>query len=599
MKRILLLLAMLIWGAPAWAAPDANGYTALYEARAGNPNFDVDVAGLQALSCDQTITTATTPTGDWSAITWTNRVICVQAGDHSGRGVLSLDASGTAGTRKVIRGVTSGGANLGDAWNPAGGTAARIHALHSNNQDYILIDGIEIDPNNTNFQNGVHIVSGSVEIILNRVLVENVKEEMVLIVGSTKSGIQNSVIRYAFVPSGGAEYQCVSAGEGGLNNFAVNNEIYGCNKYLHTWSGTTNPGFKFENNDNYVPDDRRTDCAGNFTPTGTCGDSEGFSIKSGGTAANPVIILHNRFWNAFDADGDLIQVGDGVCTSISNEGGGSGADYVLVLNNICGPNAENGFWNFYGGPDHISYIGNIAWDVRDINSSGDEASGFRYRGLAEGSSGNFSNVEFYLNTVIKADVWLGLGDGTDNDVRCNVVIDSGARTGTPGSGFQQDHQVYYGTTDSGETNKITNALNTRDNSTEYSLNAIMRTGAIGGCSAGTESACFLYKATVAGTSAASPPTPCVTTGCTYADGTVPWKMIRGPYIFKRKLRTVAAGETVAIPYARPLYGSALPEFLSCPSGSESGAVGGRTGIGINDVKPPNPPFDTDLMGKSR
>jgi hypothetical protein len=76
-------------------------------------------------------------------------------------------------------------------------------------------------------------------------------------------------------------------------------------------------------------------------------------------------------------------------------------------------------------------------------------------------------------------------------------------------------------------------------------------------------------------------------------------MIRGPYIFKRKLRTIAGGETVVIPYARPLYGAALPEFLSCPSGSESGAVGGRTGIGINDVKPPNPPFDTDLMGKSR
>lgn len=85
------------------AAPDINGYEAQYECRARNPNCDVDVDTLAQQSCQQTITTATVPTTDWSAIDWDNDVICIAAGDHSDRGILSLGSSGTSDRRKVLR----------------------------------------------------------------------------------------------------------------------------------------------------------------------------------------------------------------------------------------------------------------------------------------------------------------------------------------------------------------------------------------------------------------------------------------------------------------------------------------------------------------
>ncbi|MEK7705929.1 MAG: hypothetical protein AAB426_13285, partial [Myxococcota bacterium] len=86
--------------AESWQTPDANCYCALHECKAGNPRCDVDVEGLAALPCDQIITTSTAPTNDWSVIDWSHRVICIEAGDHTGRGDLDVAASGTAGARK-------------------------------------------------------------------------------------------------------------------------------------------------------------------------------------------------------------------------------------------------------------------------------------------------------------------------------------------------------------------------------------------------------------------------------------------------------------------------------------------------------------------
>jgi len=118
-------------------------------------------------------------------------------------------------------------------------------------------------------------------------------------------------------------------------------------------------------------------------------------------------------------------------------------------------------------------------------------------------------------------------------------------------------------------------VTTRANSTAYSVGAILRTGAASTCSATKDIGCFLYRVTGAGTSANSPPSYTTTLGGTSTDGTMTVQAIRGPYSFKRKLRTVAGGESYVIPYAK--VDSSAPEQNYCPN-----TVGSRKSIGIND-----------------
>src|SRR3990167_6309835 len=91
---------------------------------------------------------------------------------------------------------------------------------------------------------------------------------------------------------------------------------------------------------------------------------------------------------------------------------------------------------------------------------------------------------------------------------------------------------------------------------------------------------FFIKSSPLGQLFFSPPAYCTTPGCFTTDGTMVVQSIRGPYSFKRKLRTVAAGEAVVIPYARVF--SQAPEASTpfCPA-----TFADRTGIGIDDSKP--------------
>ncbi|MEK7382711.1 MAG: hypothetical protein AAB262_05430 [Elusimicrobiota bacterium] len=98
--------------------------------------------------------------------------------------------------------------------------------------------------------------------------------------------------------------------------------------------------------------------------------------------------------------------------------------------------------------------------------------------------------------------------------------------------------------------------------TDWSAINWLRTGAASTCTAATSTGCFLYRVTVAGTSAGSPPSYATTLGGTTTDGTMVVQAIRGPYAFKRKLRTVAGGETGVIPYAQAH--SSAPENNFCP-----------------------------------
>jgi len=544
---------MLFASAPSLAA-DANGYTAQYECRAGGPSCNVDVLALGNRTCDQIISTST----PWSSINWSNSTICLEAGDHTSKGTLTLANSGTSGTYKVLR-YTRTSDNNDEPWNQ-GANQAKIYKLDTNGYDYWIVHRLTFNNNFAAGQSGVKAQGGSGgassdNIIFNRLLIEKTGSSALGFLSSgTGLTLQNSVVRTTKTPSNGSEFQCVDI-TSSYGARVVNNELYDCNKGVMAGDGAANnaPYPIIENNDIYLSEAGRSDCAGNYTTSGNCGVMEAvISLKGAGTSSNTAKIIHNRLWGCRWADGNLIQSGDCPAISISNKGGGNGADYTLVQNNII-VDMELGIWNYYGGPDHNSYIGNLIYNIRKLTQQGEGAWGFRYRGYNGGiyAGKSFSNAEFYLNTVVGAvDSWFSISNGSNNEMLCNVAIDSGAKEGTDGTGVTFDYNVYYGTTHSGETNKLDKTMTTRANSQSYILNQIIRTAPASSCVNGTESACFLYKVTKAGTTFSSSTPYCTTFGCSQTDGTAVLQAIRGPYIFKRKLRTVLGGESYAIPYAR-------------------------------------------------
>jgi hypothetical protein len=560
-KYFTALLFLVAW--PSFAA-DLNGYTTQYECRAGGTNCNVDVASLARQSCQQTISTSMS----WSSINWSNNVICIEAGDHTAKGTLTLGSSGTSGTRKVLR-YTRTNDNDDEPWNQ-GNNQAKIKAMDTNGNDYWIVQRITIDPNTSGSTVGLNSSAGSSYNIFNRMLIQRTNAEAVVIDGdfasptaSTNNTLQNSVIRSTVPSTGAYESQCVTIGST-ANTHLVNNEEYDCNKGSHIPGNTSTEGVVIENSDIYVSPDGRTDCNGNYTPTGNCSRMEALiSWKSGGTSGNPNKIIHNRLWGGRYSDGNLIQAGDMPDISISNQdingeqNPNAGADYVLVQNNIIF-DSELGIMNYWDGPDHNSVIGNILYDLKCRRGSCNEAGGLDFYRI--------KSSEFYLNTIVDATPWLTWGSGvTNSDMRCNVVIASGSKSGSSGSGTQIDYNAYYDATNSDETTKLV-SNGTRANSRAYSIGATVFPATRNN---------YIYLATTTGTTAGSEPTWCTELGCTVDDGSVTWRAIRGPYTFWRKLRTIP--EQVTIPYVR-VHISA-PEAGFCPS-----SFANRYGIGIDNIQ---------------
>jgi hypothetical protein len=129
------------------AGADLNGYIAQYECRAGNPNCNVDVIGLTNQTCQVTVTTADS---SWSKITGdsSKTVYCIQAGDHSSKGTLFLGFSGTSGTRKVLRCVTSGGSQCSIPWGVTNANRAIVKQIDANDRDYWIFSRLSIDADN-------------------------------------------------------------------------------------------------------------------------------------------------------------------------------------------------------------------------------------------------------------------------------------------------------------------------------------------------------------------------------------------------------------------------------------------------------------------
>lgn len=463
-------------------AADENGYTAKYECRAGNPNCNVDVAALARRECDQVIKSSDS---DWAKVynNSSNQIFCLAPGDHRGKGPLVLGSSGSASARKVLRYYASSDSGL-DPWHQADNERAKILRVELTG-GYWVLDRITVDGQGVS-QNGVFIRAGSHHNLLNRVLVE--RHHGYQVTGdwngeNTANVIQNSVLRKAS-PDTQFEADCIDT-QKSVDMLFVNNEVYDCHKALSVGSGVSNTrGLVAENNDFYVSTDHYTDCNGNYNGTGPCSGSEGImSIKAGGVEGSPAVYIHNRMWGGRTGDGYLVgfdSTGNGTGISISASAAdnpGLKSDYVLFQNNIV-MDSQKGITGWWGPDTHISIIGNILYNIRAFNSA--------WPSIAVEFNSK-QDSEFYLNTIIDTDTWMTMGGtstsggtSSNNDVRCNVVINGGANNISPGAGTDIDFNAFYSTslytTGSASTNVV--RANAGDaQMQEFCFHRKLRTGA--------------------------------------------------------------------------------------------------------------------------
>lgn len=529
-SRILFAASLLLLlSVSAVQAADANGYTVQYECRAGNPNCNVDVASFGQRACDQTIE----PTTPWTSINWANNTICLAAGDHTGKGTLNVpaSASGTAGNYKVLRYFRSGDTD-DDPWNQSSANQAKISRIKFLGARFWVVHRLVFDPNFAAHSSAIHVADGvtrSDHIVINRVLAQH-GERQVYFEGALDSVIQNSVLRES-IKATGVDSDGVRLGHLPRNIWIVNNEIYRIHSHgVSTSANSDSPGSVIKNNDVYVDASvQYTNCEGSYTtdPNAPCSDAEaGISLKSGGgSSAGHLKIIHNRIWGQRRTDTNVCCIsggqGNGMTLS-SQDVTDPGTHYALLQNNIV-THMQTAVVTPREGPQNNSIIGNIFYNIKDYYAPVGSIGSW-----ALSSLGHWDSNEVYLNTVVDSNSWGNFGSGnSDLDVKCNAIIASGPNTGgTPDAGTVVDDNAFIGTTKftaNGVDNNIAKTIATRSNATSYSLGSIVRFSSIGACNTGAESACFLYKAIVAGTSAASTPSACTDLGCQFADGGVTWQ----------------------------------------------------------------------------
>lgn len=541
--RVLVLLPLSLLPTQLSFAADANGYTARYER---------NIAG--APSCDAVITSTDDP--DWGKLNDGGyRVICLAPGDYSSKGLLHLSANGAPGFERWLRyySPTDSGKH---PVHQNSGERARVQGLVFQGSDYWIIDRISFTSTQQHARAYEHNGNKTENIIFNKILSENSGYNPIFVFEATNNmTVQNSVIRNSQKLIG-TDVVAIAMEWNAQNTRIVNNEIYDIASHpIQINFGVNYGGTVIENNDLYVSSAQYTDCNGNYTSSGSCAAAEQIiSIKDGGTASNPVQIIHNRIWGARRTDPNVcctITGGDGIGL---NSGPGADTEYVLIQNNVLMDNEYGIAIPWFGGGRN-SFIGNVM---------------YKHSGKAFALLGNGDASEIYFNTIIEAASWADIGGGdSDLDARCNLVINSGGNSGgTPAGSAVVENNAFYGTPalSHNGSNTLGKNLATRQSGSNYSANDYVVPSTTNG---------FAYRAMQGGRSGDAGVTFCESLGCTVQDGGVVWQAALGPYTFKRKLQTISGGETVRIPYAKPH--AAASHSQGCVSNP-----GSRAGIGISD-----------------
>lgn len=421
-----LLLSLLF--TTILSAADRNAY---------NAQFQVKVPAEPP--CSVVINGANDP--NWSKLNDSNyRVICIQPGDYRSRGPIDLTASGTQGNERWLRYYSGNDSGAHPVKQAASGraifTAIRFRGAQRWVVRRLTIDGSGGSYIGLEFSESANSDNNLVD----SVLVENARSTLAAVFYSNDyNTIQNSVLRNCLATPD-QDWVAIGLFGGPIGTRIINNEAYGCTKSFYI-SEHVAAGTIVENNDMYTAPEQYTDCHGNYNMSGPCAAAElVIGMKAGGSSDNPVLIAHNRLWGSRASDPSGVCCGSGAGGDVVHFSNAwndpdRGTRYVLFKNNIV-MDAQNGIGDWWDYTRNNTIIGNIIYNIRQ-----------HYSGqVSKAMMSNFlSNTQYYLNTVVDSDTWFEFGGGKENDVRCNLVIDSGAATGGAAPGTQVDNNVFYNT----------------------------------------------------------------------------------------------------------------------------------------------------------
>lgn len=448
MKHLIYLtvLATSLLSGGARAA-DANGYTAEYECRANGPRCDVDVVSLVSASCDVTVTTNDS---NWSKITNdpSKNVYCIQAGNHTGKGTLTLRFSGTSANRKVLRYYRAND-NNDEPWNQSVANQVKMPKVAMAGASYWIFhrltwDGTSAPAINldkyTNAQNN----------LFNRLYFTNLNStppDSPAAVwawnGASYTTLQNSVCSKSQVAPR-LEIDCYIAENAAFNRF-VNNECFNVQKcyFQKGWLEDDNRGSIVENNDIYLTNSYYYNGSGTQDPKGGYSvGKEAISLKRGGTFADPTKVVHNRVWGwrRTDRNACCLSTGEGGAVMITDDGANSAgapspesSDYILIKNNIF-IDLQTGVGVARSSKDNNSIIGNIFYNINDhVNQSSVALS--LYSG---------TKFEANFNTIISSRSWVA-PSVSDSEIRCNIIIDSGKPLSAAGAQTTVQNNAFFNT----------------------------------------------------------------------------------------------------------------------------------------------------------
>jgi hypothetical protein len=416
---------------------DMTGDVSAYEVAVELPACDANNSEVQFIRTDE----------DWRMINDTSkRIFCVQPGNYTKLGLVSLSANGTSTFPRYLRYYNP--ENPTDTTHPANASEtnrAVVVQLRLNGASWWIVDGLTFRTQATRggaARGTVRIRANSDNNIFNRVLIENGREMFEIQDRSDFNVLQNSVIRNAHLRQD-LDSHCAIIFNNIKGNRFVNNELYNCTDGIQFWKGTSEADIAnwdiketvIYNNDFYVtqafldtcfvPLNAGAGCIENaidikMTTDESTATMNRTLIKNNRMSGYPsgAVIMHHPYTRGIDIQDNIIFDSDGG-VSLLKSGGGD----ITISNNL-----------FY----------RIQLDANRVTVPPWYSSGRVFW-----FEGSFNDVKAFDNTVVDAGLYLYGGSKISNyQSQNNVFIDAGTwkeRNGDLQASSSVGSNAYYNT----------------------------------------------------------------------------------------------------------------------------------------------------------
>ena len=398
---------------------------------------------------------------------------CVEPGNYSGVGTITITASGTAATPKVIQYYSDTDSGLSPFYQ-VDVDRARIPKITFNGADHWILTRLYSHSPTANTDNQILAKNECSNLTFDQMFFNvNMNRQVQISSGCDDVTLQNSVLRNARSPNPNAVgNSCVSIknwnGQTNVDRVHVlGNEIYDCfSDGIHINhddrpNQTNGVQFVVEDNHIYITPYLYTDgeTPGSYDPTGKYACSENaIDVKITGESGQDISrITRNVMWGfrkTQPSDSGLCdQNGSrGSILTIHNETGWGGRSAGLEISDNVGFDSHNG-WNLNDGESqHVSYWRNLAFEV---GGDGDETpSGAKYQFIGNGRGNNEDYWNIYVdgqaisqlgNSASNKGIWKDFMS-TNTDTRNNIIVDTQTHEGAAKAGSKVGYNAFYDTT---------------------------------------------------------------------------------------------------------------------------------------------------------